>query len=620
VSILLRAARGGAGFGLAMTVVEVWMHAARTMAFGMRSPLPMVTSGAAMIVALAVTIGVATLGAARRGTAWHAVAMAIAWIAIQEYAAPAGRAGRLFVLGPPVGALALLAGAAWLARRVAWLPWAVGVGLVVAGVLAPEVRASSRVGQPDLPPVATPARPDAPDVVIVVLDTVRADHLGAYGYARPTSPHFDALARDGTLFLDATSPATWSLPSHASLFTGRFPSSHGAHDEHLLLATGIPTIAERFAAAGYDTRSFTANAWITDSLGMTRGFRWTDEAWRRGDVAQTFQSMYRLLDRLGFGGADKGGAQVATNVETWLVARPPDDRPAFTFVNFIEAHFPYHQLPPYWLGRFTTRSRRELRAVSTQLMMAAFGGAPPVGPEVVEQATAMYDAGVAYADDLLGRLVDALRRRGTLDRTILIVLADHGELLGEHGEFGHGRSVYEPVLHVPLLVRYPPRIAADRRVTTPVSAAGVFATALDLAGLPPEPGVQVGSLVPVIDGAPHPGPVLAEQFAAVLGSAIDADDPLLDERARLRAYRVGRQKLVDAEPGGTFFFDLDADPGEAHDVAMQQRSRVATLRDSLEGWRERLGLRDLRAAVGAPAPAPIDPAARDRLRQLGYVE
>jgi arylsulfatase A-like enzyme len=330
--------------------------------------------------------------------------------------------------------------------------------------------------------------------------------------------------------------------------------------------------------------------------------------------------MYRLLDRVGLGSADKGGAQVAANVEAWLAARPTNDRPAFTFVNFTEAHFPYHQLPAEVLARFTTRSRGELRAVSTQLMMATFGGAPPTAPDTIEQATAMYDAGVAYADGLLGRLVEALRRRGSLDRTIVVVLSDHGELLGEHGEFGHGRSLYEPVLHVPLAIRAPGRVPANRRLATPVSTAGVFATILDLAGLPPEPSVQVGSLLAVIRGAPHPGPIIAEQFVSQLGSTIETDDPLLEKKARFRAYRVGPQKLVDAEPGGTFLFDLYHDPGETDDVAMPQRMTVAALRESLDEWRDRLGIPDLRAVAAGAAPKPVDPAARERLRQLGYVE
>lgn len=616
--MLTRAALSGLGFGLACTAVEVWTNAYRLLTLGMRSPLPMVTSGAEMMLALAVVIGVATAAAAGRGRAWHWIAMTIVWLAVQEWAAPAGRDGHVIAAVVPIGGLVLVAVGAWIGRRARWLPTTVVVLLVAAGLVAPELVARGRVVAASPPPAVRPP-PGAPDVVLVVLDTVRADHLGAYGYARQTSPVFDALAREGTLFLDAVSPATWSLPSHASLFTGRFVSAHGAHDEHKFLDAATPTLAERFAAAGYATRSFTANAWISDSLGLTRGFAWTDEAWREGDVARTFQSMHRLLDRLGFGAADKGGAHVASNIERWLAARPAGDRPAFTFINFIEAHFPYHQLPAEYLARFTTRSRRELRAVSSQLAVATFGGALPNDPDTAEQATAMYDAGIAYADMLLGRVVEALRGRGTLDRTIIVVLADHGELLGEHGEFGHGRSLYEPVLHVPLLVRDPPRVPAGRRIATPVSTVGVYATLLDLAGLTAEPRAQVGSLMEVVEGKPHPGPIIAEQYAAELGSAVASDDPLLAKKARFRAFRSGRRKLVDAEPGGTFLFDLDDDPGEEHDLSMKDRLDLAPMREDLQQWTERLGLPDLRAAVGAPVK-PVDPAARERLRQLGYAE
>jgi arylsulfatase A-like enzyme len=543
--------------------------------------------------------------------------MAIVWVAIAEYAAPDGRAGRLLALAPPLGAMALAVLGDRLSRVGRWLLPVACTLVLVAGIALPEVVARRRVPV-GAAPAADAAPADAPDVVVVVLDTVRADHLGAFGYPKPTSPHFDALAKESTLFMDAVSPGTWSLPSHASLFTGRFVSAHGAHDEHEFLDGDAPTLAETLAGHGWDTRSFTANAWISDSIGMIRGFAWTDEAWRDGDVARTVQGMHRLADRLGFGGVDKGGAGVAATFEQWLAARPPGARPSFVFVNFIEAHFPYHQLPDDYLARFTTQSRRALRGVSSELAVAALGGDLPTNPGVVETATAMYDAAVAYDDALLGRVVDALRRRGTLDRTILVVLSDHGEMLGEHGQFGHGRSPYEPVLHVPLLVRYPPRIPADRRVKTPVSPVGVYATVLDLAGIPPVATTQVGSLVQVIDGGRHPGPVLAEQYRALPGSADASDDPLLEKNVRFRAFRSGPLKLVDAEPGGTFLFDLAHDPGEMHDVAMSRRLEVGGLRDDLAEWVEKLGLPDLAAA--ATKSVPVDPAVRERQRQLGYAE
>jgi len=221
-------------------------------------------------------------------------------------------------------------------------------------------------------------------------------------------------------------------------------------------------------------------------------------------------------------------------------------------------------------------------------------------------------------DHLLGRIVDALRRRGTLDRTILVVVSDHGEMLGEHGEFGHGHSLYEPVLHVPLLVRYPPRVPAGRRVTTPVSPVGVYATVLHLIGLVPSSTVQVGSLVSVIDGGPHPGPILAEQYRAVVGGIAAGEDPLLERNARFRAYRSGRLKLVDAEPGGTFLFDLEHDPDEARDVSMQRRLEVGGLRDDIGAWLDRLHLPDLAAAATKSAPTSVDTTVRERA--LGYAE
>jgi len=618
--LLRRALAAGTGFGLAAAIVEAAMNAAQVLGFGMHPPLELVSSGAAIAIALGAAIGIATVGAAARGRAWHWLAMALVWAAIQEYAAPEGAMGRVLALAMPVGAVVLIAVGTWLGRVARWLPVAIGVALLAVAIATPEVNARRRAPATAAPRATAPAPADAPDVVVIVLDTVRADHLGAYGYAKPTSPVFDALAKESVVFADAVAPGTWSLPSHASLFTGRFVSAHGAHDEHRYLDGTTPTLAETFAAHGFDTRSFTANAWISDGLGMTRGFAWTDEAWRRGDVARTFQSMHRLLDRLGYGRPDKGGAAVASTFEAWVAARPAGAPPAFVFLNFIEAHFPYHQLPDAWLARFTSRSRRELRGLSSQLAMATFGGGLPHDDDVVGLATAMYDAGVAYADSLLGRVVDALRRRGSLDRTVLVVLADHGELLGEHGEFGHGRSLYEPVLHVPLLVRYPPRLPAGVRVVTPVSTVGVYATLLDLAGLPPPTTAQVGSLVAVLDGRPHPGPILAEQYRAALGSAAPSDDPLLRKDARLRAYRSGRRKLVDAEPGGTFLFDLDADPGEEHDDSMRERLAIGAMRDELATWIERLGLPDLNARVAGGAVPAVDAAARERLRRLGYVE
>jgi arylsulfatase A-like enzyme len=445
-------------------------------------------------------------------------------------------------------------------------------------------------------------------------------HLSAYGYARPTSPRFDALAASGALFLDATAPATWSLPSHASLFTGLFPSGHGAHEEHRFLDAGVPTLAETLAAAGWDTRCFTANAWISDSLGLVRGFAWSDEAWRAGDVGRSFNSMLRLLDRLGFGADDKGGGQVARNFERWMASRPAAVPPAFVFLNFIEAHFPYHQLPRDYLTRFTDLPPATLRTQSLALFAAQFGGGSIDPATVREGAVAMYDAGILYADALLGRVVDAIRQRGTLDRTVLVVLADHGELLGEHGDFGHGRSLLEPALRVPLMVRYPPRIPAGARVPTPVSTVGVFATVLDLLGLADSTPRHIGSLLGPIAGAPGGGPVLAEQYVDHMLTATPRDDALMRPGERYRSYRAGTWKLVETRGGVPLLFDLATDPGETRDRAESDPAELARVAEELATWRKALGLPALDAGAARTPPPAMDAATRARLRALGYAE
>ena len=471
---------------------------------------------------------------------------------------------------------------------------------------------------------ASPPPAGAPDVVLVVLDTVRAQNLASYGYGRPTSPTIDALAREGALFMDATSPSTWSLASHASLFTGRYPSGHGAHMENIFLDDRYPTLADVLASRGYDTRCFTANAFISDGLGLTRGFAWQDASWKSGADGGLFRFIHRLLARLGVEAEDKGGGVVASHFAEWVRERPADARPSFVFLNFIEAHFPYHLLPDEFLERFTTRSRAELREISLELMAAQFGGEIRDPAGAMAPALDMYDGGVLYSDHLLGRVVAALRERGTLDRTILVVLGDHGEILGEHnGFFGHGVSLHEPMIRVPLLVRYPPRVAGGVRVERPVSTVGVYGTILDLADIEPPPTLHVGSLLAAIAGGDGGGPVLSERYDASQLAPVQRDhwdDPLMRPDRRYRAYRVGDWKLIETSAGESFLFDVAADPSESRNLADEHPVELARLEASLARVRAELELPAIDAILEPGVSPELDPETQQRLRELGYVE
>jgi arylsulfatase A-like enzyme len=228
---------------------------------------------------------------------------------------------------------------------------------------------------------------------------------------------------------------------------------------------------------------------------------------------------------------------------------------------------------------------------------------------------------------MLRRVVAAIRNRGTLDETVLVVMADHGEVLGEWaGYFGHGPSLYQEAVSVPLVVRYPPAVPAGTRVTTPVSTVGVFATILDLAGIELPPTLQVGSLMPLVagtsDSPDSAGPVLAEIMKPTMlgGEGRDLGDPLMQGSRRYRAYRQGDWKLVETSEGEAYLFDLGSPLGETRDVARSQPDQLARMRADLAVVQAELALPPLDALeVGEGAPE-LDEATRERLRQLGYLE
>ena len=612
----------GAGFGLAIACFESWFAIYRLSGLNL-PPITWPLLLASVIgVALTTVLGglLSPLLRLPLGWLWLMLGMGLLWFGLNNAVSPESEFLFMSIVISPVVGLGLLLAGYLVSRWRPWLPAALGVIALLVAFGYNEARVLGQGG--GLPDVASrpPAPEGAPDVVLVVLDTVRAQKVSAYGYERQTTPTIDALAREGLLFLDATSPSTWSLPSHASLFTGLFVSGHGAHHENHYLRDELPTLGETLRDAGWETGCFTPNPWISDPLGTARGFDWSDEAWRSGDMTRSMVGTFRLLDYLGFRPEDKGGDAVASNFERWLAERPADARPAFVFLNFIEAHFPYHQLPDEYQTRYSSLDAGERRELSMQLFADQFGESDLDKLAAVEPAVDMYDAGILYADMLLGRLVGALRERGTLDSTILIVLSDHGELVGEHLGYGHGISLYEPATRVPLVVRYPPAISAGSVVDVPVSTVGVMATILDLVDVEPQEPLHVGSLLPALEGRPAGQPVIAERFASEQFNQPN-QPTLMRGDVRHRSYRVGTLKLIETSNGESFLFDLATDPAEENDLAASRPDALARMRDELDTWRAALALPAVDAPIEASADIPeLDEAARERLKALGYVE
>lgn len=396
-------------------------------------------------------------------------------------------------------------------RSVGWL--ALGVVLLALGGIG-WLRIRERRALAGLPA----AESGAPNVLLIVLDTVRAFNLSLYGYARPTTPELEKFAARGVRFDAAFSTAPWTLPSHASMLTGRYPHELSA-DWLSSLDRRYPTLAERFAARGYATGGFVANVgYLSYEFGLDRGFQhYEDYLIRPREIIQS-SALGRQLDQSPsvrrLAATDQHLVRVdAPSINSrflaWLDGAGP--RPFFAFLNFYDAHGPY--LPPAPFDRrFGTPRANDLSPLHRFLNHPNQAGLPA---DVVRAEMDQYDDALAYLDQELGRLFAELDRRGVLDHTIVLLTADHGEEFGEHGIFDHGNSLYAPSVRVPLLIVAPNRAPAARVVTAPVTLRDLAATLTDLAHLPPSDGFPGRSLARFWLGNPPPvtdsvSPVLSE--------------------------------------------------------------------------------------------------------------
>jgi len=428
--------------------------------------------------------------------------------------------------------------------------------------------------------IAEPPPAGTPNVLLIALDTTRADHLSTYGYARETSPHLTALAKDALNFTQARSPAQWTVPGHASMFTGMYPSRHGAHyagdwasgpkiygrKRVLPLPEDRTTLAEVLRDRGYVTGGFAANfANLDRGFGMAQGFMHYED--HPGLLFRPVPHVVRFVQRFrpAFCKKPFRSAQEINEAAVDWLGRVPEGRPFFVFLNYLE---PHHWLapPPYDLWS------RDLPHARQLALKGLFTHKVPVHLTEEEQAfiTANYDGEVLQMDSALGDLIAALKARGRYDNALIIVVADHGTLLGDHDQVGHiGRILYEPLLHVPLVVKFPGADHPRGRVATPVQTTDVFATAAHVAGATIPAGTQ---------GQVLPDPILAEdEINAYLVWSVGEHY----DRA-LRVLLDGNEKLITTSKGTRMLFDVGKDPGELHDLAPTEPVRADAMEQQLK--------------------------------------
>jgi arylsulfatase A-like enzyme len=485
-----------------------------------------------------------------------------------------------------VDAARVLKDRGWHSGRLDLAPWA---GRSVSLDLVTEAGADSEYdvgGWSDIAvvrPQSVPARMagDGPDVILVVVDTLRADRVGAFGGPPELTPRMDALARTGRTYLAARSTSSWTWPATSSILTGLYPNAHGVQDdEHCLLVESLDTLPELFARAGYETGAFVANPLIATENNFHQGF---------AAFACTPSVTARALN---------------ARLEAWL--ENTTGRARFMYLHYLDPHHPYRPPPEYAPPQ---EDPEAVAALERDLTEQLRGGRPPeaADPALLERWLAIsrraYDAEIAYFDAAFGELLELLRAHGVLDDALLILTSDHGEEFVEHGYWAHGPQLYDETVRVPLFVTgFGPSRLAPARVTTTVETRDILPTLVEhLALTAPAYALAARSLL-----APTPGAVFSQTLHGLEQGVFGFTEK--------QSMATERWKLIRTPASGRVeLYDLQADPLERKDLSADEpRVRDALLAE-LELWAR---------ATSARRPDNLleeNAEATQRLQALGYL-
>jgi arylsulfatase A-like enzyme len=435
--------------------------------------------------------------------------------------------------------------------------------------------------------------PTSPSTVVVfVLDTARRDAFGCYGNPLDPTPRIDALAQDGVRFDQAISSSGWTLPAVASLLTGTWPTIHGAVGQGVMLRplrAEVKTAAEVMQANGYHTVGFANAAFVSPMVGINRGFDLFDHQYSYNYDARNAQLVVDLAIRQ---------------------LHAQEGKPTFFFIHLFDPHLNY--APPAGYDTKYTSGRTSPPAPLTmeicQGMQTGKDGRDPPSDEDIAYVRGVYLGEINFLDAQVGRFIDELQMLGLYQDATIVVAADHGEEFWDHRGFEHGHTLYDELIHVPLIVKFPSDVVTSRRVVSePVRVLDVMPTVLDLLGIDPPATFDGKSLLPLVRGEP------------------DADRPAFSESTlygpQKISWRTQRYKYIhDATSGRDGIgelYDWRKDPLETHDLADEQPELAKQMRSELFDFYT--ALRDRARGMSEPAVVNLSPVRIDELRSLGYV-
>jgi arylsulfatase A-like enzyme/predicted Zn-dependent protease len=408
-----------------------------------------------------------------------------------------------------------------------------------------------------------------PNIILITLDTTRADRMGFLGSERGVTPNLDKLARRSVVFTHAYSQAPFTAPSHATILTGTYPQFHQVEDFQVPLTKDLPYAPAILKAHGYHTAAFVGSIVLDPFQGLAIGFDRGFDTYDAGfHMTRPGEDHYAATDRR--------GAVVVEHALAWLDKRPAG--PFFMWVHLYDPHFPYEAPDP-----FGTRYK-----------------------------SAPYDGEIAYSDSVLGKLLDQLRAQGLFENSVIAMMSDHGESLGDHGEEFHGFFLYDATIHVPLLLKMPGDRFAGKRIDSHVGLVDVLPTILQTAGIEVPQEMQGGSLLVLMESTP---PAASGETAP----ASSPERPLYSESeyavraygwSAVRSLRTGKYLFIEAPRRE--LYDMVADPKAEHDLSLSSKAVADTLQAQLDVFR-------LKTSNSGEAPIPVaDPEAQEKLAALGY--
>ncbi len=445
-----------------------------------------------------------------------------------------------------------------------------------------------------------------PNIILISIDTLRADHLSCYGYHKKTTPHIDRIAGEGTIFRRNYSTGVWTPPGHASMLTGLYVSEHGVHGENRL-NKNIPTIATKLKENGYQTSGFVNNSQVGELVGFDKGHDTFMEIWKGEKPGSTAERIIkgvkrRIRKKLGY--EDMGARKTNDLFKSWVVDKIDRSSPFYTFLHYIEPHNPLSP-PRTYKNKFMNKPLKNVDMKKIEKVaynpLVCYIEDQNLNKEEIELLKVLYDSEIAYTDSIVGEIIDILKKEGMYDNTMIIITSDHGEHFGEHGHWSHVASLYNEVLHIPLIIKFPKDTKHISEVNACTQLVDIFPTVMEITGVPFD-NVTKTSGVSLVYGSNNETSLHHHVFAEWEGRVPYFIQNRLDTPGcsvnisnitnKMWMVSDGEQKYIYADNGNREFYDLKKDINEQNNLIDQNRESADKMAAVLSEWRKASGAKE----------------------------